>query len=222
MHIRSGLSERADGICRRDRKPAETARDGTLSDANVCLRKATPASASGCHTTQYLWRRGPLMSGETLQPTKATRMGATPLFGRSSPRAPLCWPANRGLLAEANPIGRGAPHRCDEHYHSSVSWSLVARCRRQCFQRRVGSPTRMSEAGYCVSQSPGVASPIVPPQMSASSSGQPRRPRGLVARILWFCPVTAARPKGATPTSRCSLLVQGKVCQAARCPPRRP
>ena len=90
MHIRSGLSERADGICRRDRKPAETARDGTLSDANVCLRKATPASASGCHTTQYLWRRGPLMSGETLQPTKATRMGPTPLFGRSSRRAPHC------------------------------------------------------------------------------------------------------------------------------------
>ena len=43
MHIRSGLSERADGICRRDRKPAETARDGTLSDANVCLRKSDPS-----------------------------------------------------------------------------------------------------------------------------------------------------------------------------------
>jgi hypothetical protein len=196
----------------------------TLSDANVSASgKATPALASGCHTTQSLWRRPQPISGDTLRSTKTAQKGPTPPFEPFQPaRAPLCWSANRGLLAEANPIGRGAPRRCDEHYHSSVCWSLVARCPRQCFQRRAGSPTKMSEAGYCVSQSPRADSPIVPPQMSASSSEQPRRPRGWAVRILWFCPVTAARPKGATPTSRCSLLVQGKVHRAARCPPKRP
>jgi hypothetical protein len=66
------------------------------------------------------------MSGDTLQPTKATPMARH--FELFQPaRVPLCWSANRGLLAEASPSAQGALRRCDEHYYSSVCWSPVAR-----------------------------------------------------------------------------------------------